>query len=136
MKSGADVRATSVLVSFLLLNLVACASPRERVYQAALNDYQHKNAIVVTFARAQVKELVAATKSFHASLNHWPTTLLELAGFTVSNRVPLNPEAFNDVTFAALEDGSVQVHYDVNCSHFNEGQYSFTQNGSVNIKAK
>lgn len=130
------MRARLLLVGLLALNLVACASPQEKTYRSALNDYKHKNAVVVDFARAQVKQLVTATKAFQTSVGHWPQTLKELAGFTFANGLPLDPTDFNDVTFAALEDGSVQVRYDINCSHFNTPQYSFTQTGTANVKAK
>jgi len=130
------VRARLVLVGLLGVSLVACASPREKAYRSALNDYKHKNAVVAVFARAKVKQLVTATKSFQASVGHWPQTFKELAGFTFANNVPFDPIDFNDITFAALEDGSVQVHYDINCSRFNDPQYSFTQTGTVNVKAK
>jgi hypothetical protein len=130
------VRARPVLVGLLALNLIACASPRERAYRSALNDYQHKNAVVVDFARAKVKQLVAATKAFQTSVGHWPQTLTELAEFAFGNGLPLDSTDFNDVTFAALEGGSVQLRYDVNCSRFNTPQYTFTQAGTVNVKAE
>ncbi len=131
------MRARLVLVGLLALNLVACSSPREKVYQSALNDYKHKNAAVVDFARAKVKQLVAATKAFHVSTGHWPRTLTELAEFVFANNMLLDPTDFNDVTFAVLDDGSVQVHYDVNCARFNNNpQYSFTQTGTVNVKTE
>jgi len=50
--------------------------------------------------------------------------------------VPLDFPAFNEVTFAALDDGSVQVHYEVNCDRFKHGQYEFSQAGSVNVRAR
>jgi hypothetical protein len=130
------VRTRLVLVGLLALNLVACASPREKAYRSALNDYKHKNAVVVEFAHAKVKQLVAATKAFQASVGHWPETLKELAGFAFANGVPFDPVDFNDVTFAAMDDGSVQIHYDVNCSRFSTPQYSFNQNGTVNVNAE
>jgi len=116
--------------------VVACASPREKVYRSAFNDYKHKNAVVVDFARAKVKQLVTATKTFQSSVGHWPQTLKELAEFAFAKGVPFDPIDFKDVTFATLKDGSVQVRYDVNCSSFNTPQYSFTQTGTVNVKAK
>ena len=128
--------ARLVLVGLLALNLIACASPREKAYRSALNDYKHKNAVVVDFARAKVKQLVTATKAFQVSVGRWPQTFLQLAEFAFSNSLPLDPTDFNDVAFAALEDGSVQVRYDVNCAHFNTSQYSFTQTGTVNVKVK
>lgn len=119
-----------------LLTVVGCASPRERVYQAAVNDYKRNEATVASFARAKVKQLVAATKAFHVSAGRWPRTLMELSDFALDNHVPLDFPAFNEVTFAALDDGSVQVHYDVNCSSFSHAQYQFTQAGSVSVKAR
>jgi hypothetical protein len=130
------VRARLVFVGLLTLNLVACASPREQAYRSALNDYKHKNAVVVDFARVKVKQLVTATKAFQASAGHWPLTLKELVGFVFSANLPFDPTDFNDVTFATLEDGSVQVRYDINCARFNTPQYSFTQTGTVNVKTK
>ena len=130
------MRVRLILVGLLTLNLIACASPREKVYRSALNDYKHKNAIVVDFARVKVKQLVTATKAFQVSVGRWPQTLKELAEFAFANGEPLDPTDFDDVTFAALEDGTVQVRYDINCSRFNTPQYSFTQTGTVNVKAE
>ena len=121
---------------FLLLIVLACASPRERAYNAALGDYKRANAVVIDFARSNVKQLVAATKAFHSSVSRWPQTFGELIDFALRNDVPLDAIAFNDATFAALADGTVQVHYDVNCIRFNNAQYHFTQTGSVNVKAR
>jgi hypothetical protein len=59
-----------------------------------------------------------------------------LVGFVMANSVPLDPNDFNNVTFATLDDGTVQIHYDINCSRFNTPQYSFTQTGTVNVKAE
>src|ERR1700693_326774 len=120
----------------MALCLVACASPREKIYRSALNDYKRRNAVVVDFARAKVQQLVAATKTFQTSVGRWPQTLKEMAEFTSANGVPLDPTDFNDVSFASLEDGSAQIRYDINCSHFNTPQYSFTQTGTVNVKAE
>jgi hypothetical protein len=125
-----------LLVGLLALNLIACASPREKAYQSAVNDYKLKNTVVVDFARLKVKQLVTATKAFQTAVGHWPRTLTELAEFTFGNRLPFDPTDFNDVAFAALEDGSVQVRYDINCARFNNPQYSFTQTGTVNVKTK
>ena len=130
------MRARLILVGLLALNLIACASPREKAYRSAVNDYKRTNAIVAEFAHAKVKQLVTASKAFQASVGHWPQTLTELAGFAFGNRVPFDPTDFNDVTFAGLEDRSVQIRYDVNCSRFNTPQYSFTQTGTVNVKAR
>jgi hypothetical protein len=130
------VRVRLLLVGLLTLNLVACASPREKAYQSAVNDYKRKNTVVVDFAREKVKQLVTATKAFQISVGHWPQTFKDLVGFIFANNVPLDPTDFNDVTFAALEDSTVQVRYDINCSRFNTPQYSFTQTGTVNVKAE
>ena len=130
------MRVTVFLAGLSLLIIVACASPQERAYQTAVNDYKRNQANVTEFARANVKQLVAATKAFRASAGRWPRTLIELSDFAFDNHVPLDFSAFNEVTFAALDDGSEQVHYDVNCDRFKHGQYQFSQAGSVNIKAK
>ena len=128
--------ARLILVGLLALNLVACASPREKAYRSALNDYKQKKAVVADFARVKVKQLVAATKAFQSSAGHWPQTFKELTEFTFTNSVTLDPIDFNDIAFAALEDGSVQIRYDINCARFSNPQYSFTQTGTVNLKAK
>ena len=104
------MRAGLVLVGLLALNFIACASPREKAYRSALNDYKHKNAVVVDFTRAKVKQLVTATKAFQASVGRWPQTFSQLAEFAFSNSLPLDPTDFNDVTFAALEDDRARVH--------------------------
>jgi hypothetical protein len=130
------MRAGLVLAGLLAVNLVACASPREKAYRSTLNEYKRKNAVVVDFARAKVKQLVTATKAFQVSVGHWPQAFSQLAEFAFNNSLPLDPTDFNGITFAALEDGSVQVRYDINCARFNTPQYSFTQTGTVNVKAK
>jgi hypothetical protein len=130
------MRVRALLVGLLAMNLVACASPREKAYQSAVNDYKRKSVIVVNFARIKVQQLVTATKTFQTSVGHWPQTFNELVGFVFANNIPLDPTDFNDVTFATLDDGSVQVHYDVNCSRFNTPQYTFTQDGTVNVNIK
>jgi hypothetical protein len=123
----------------LLLTLMlfaGCASPREKAYKRALNDHQRINQATVEFARAQAKQLVAAAQSFHSAINRWPQTFNELVSFAVQNRLTFDPFAFNDVTFADLPDGSLQIHYDVNCARFDTPQYKFSQSGSVNVKVK
>jgi hypothetical protein len=130
------VRARHWLAAITLLIATACASPREKAYQQAVKDYQRSEADVAAFARANVKELVAATRTFRTSVGRWPQTFTEFGRFVFANNVPLDLSAFNDVTFAALADGSVQIHYDVNCSRFSNKQYQFTQTGTVNVKAK
>jgi len=130
------VRRKLLLAGLSLLVVVACASPRERAYKAAVNDYKRNQADVAEYTRAEVKQLVAATKAYRASVGHWPRTLIELSDFAFDNHVPLDFPAFNEVTFAVLDDGSVQVHYDVNCDRFKHGQYEFSQAGSVNVKAR
>jgi hypothetical protein len=130
------MRVRLLLVGLVALNLVACALPREKAYRSDLNDYKQKNAVVVDYARFKVQQLITAAKAFQTSIGHWPQTLKELAGFVFANNMPLDPTDFNDVTFAVLDDGSVQVRYDVNCSRFNNSQYSFTQDGTVNVKVK
>jgi hypothetical protein len=130
------VRAARRFIGLWLLILTACASPREKAYRAATADYQRMNAAVVEFARANVKQLVAATKVFHSSTGRWPQTFAEFADFAFDNRVAVDVTAFNDLTFATLDDGSVQIHYDVNCSRFSDPQYHFTRTGSVNVTAR
>ena len=114
--------------------MTACASPRERELKAALQDYQRANQATVVFARTQVKQLVAATQAFRAAVARWPRSFEELAQFAQGTNRALDPLAFNDAVFATLPDGSVQVHYDVNCARFDTPQYKFTQTGSVNVK--
>lgn len=122
-------------VAIMLLVLAAgCASPREKTFKTALKDYKRANQATVEFARAQVKQLVTVTRTFRSAFDRWPQTFDELLSFASSNKLALDPFAFNDVTFAVLADGTVQIHYDVNCARFNTPQYKFTQTGSVNEK--
>jgi hypothetical protein len=129
------VRGRLVALGVLLL-AAACASPREREIKAAQKDYQRRNRVTAEFARAQVKQLAAATQTFHAAFNRWPQTFEELMQFVLENKIALDPMAFNDVTFATLSDNSVQIHYDVNCARFNAPPYKFVQTGSLNVKAR
>jgi len=130
------VQGKLLLTGLSLLIVAACASPRERAYQAAVNDYKRNQADVAEYTRANVKQLVAATKTFYVSAGRWPRTLIELSDFAFDKHVLLDFPAFNEVTFGVLDDGSVQVHYDVNCDRFKHGPYEFSQAGSVNVKAK
>lgn len=130
------MRAKLLLIGLPVLIVVACASPRERAYKAAVDDYRRRETVVVDFARANVKQLVAATKVFHSSVGRWPRTFTEFGDFVLNNRVPVDLAAFTDVTFASLGDGSVQVYYDVNCSRFDDARYKFSQTGSVNVKSR
>ena len=130
------MRAKLLLAGLSVLMVVACATPQERAYETAVNDYKRQQAYVAEYTRANVKQLVGATKTFHVSVGRWPRTLIELSDFALDNHVPLTYPAFNEVTFAVLDDGSVQVHYEVNCDRFKHGQYEFSQTGSVNVKAK
>lgn len=130
------MRVKFLWVGLPFLMIVSCASPRERAYNAAMNDYRHTEAAVVDFARANVKQLVAATKAFHSSVGRWPQSFPELTSFALGPNAPLDPTAFNDVTFAVLADGTVQMHYDVNCVRFSNARYQFAQTGSVNVKPK
>ena len=116
--------------------IVGCASPRERAYKLALQDYQRGNQATVEFARAQARQLVAAAKSFRSTMNRWPQTFNELASFAIQNRLSFDPYSFNDTMFAELPDGSLQIHYTVNCSRFDTPQYKFSQSGSVNVKTQ
>ena len=128
------MRIRFVAVTTLLL--VSCASPQQRAYKTALKDYQRANQATIEFAKAQAKQLVAATRSFHDTLNRWPKTFDDLASFAVANRLSFDPYAFNDITFAELADGSLQIHYDVNCVRFDTPKYKFSQSGTANVKAK
>jgi hypothetical protein len=130
------VRGWHWLAVITLFVATGCASPRERAYQQAVRDYKRNEAEVAAFARTNVKQLVAATKTFRTSVGRWPQTFIDFGRFVLANNVPLDLLAFNDVTFATLEDGSVQIHYDVNCSRFINKQYQFTQTGTVNVKVK
>ena len=130
------MRAKLLLAGLPVLIVVACASPRERAYKAAVDDYRRRERVVVDFARVNVKQLVAATKAFHSSVGRWPRTFTEFGEFVLNNRAPLDLAAFNDATFASLSDGSVQVYYDLNCSRFDHAQYKFMRTGSVNVKPR
>jgi hypothetical protein len=125
-----------MLAGLSLMAVVACATPRERAYNAAVNDYKRNQTDVTAFTRSEAGQLVAATKAFRAASGRWPRTLIELSDFAFDNHVALDFPAFNEVTFAAMDDGSVQVHYEVNCDRFKHGQYEFSQAGSVNVKAR
>jgi hypothetical protein len=120
----------------MLVLVAGCASPREKAFKAALKDYKRANQATVEFARAQIKQLIATMQAFRSAFDRWPQTFNELVGFALQNKLALDVFAFNDATFAALPDGSVQVHYDVNCARFDTPQYKFTQTGSVNVKAR
>jgi hypothetical protein len=130
------VRAKRLLAGLSLLIIAACASPRERAYKTAVNHYKRNQADVTEFTRANAKQLVAATKAYRASVGRWPRTLIELSDFAFDKHMPLDFSAFNEVTFAVLDDGSVQVHYEVNCNRFKHGEYEFSQAGNVNVKAR
>ena len=117
------------------LCVFGCASPQEKAYRAELKDYQRNHQAAIEFARTQTKQLVAASRSFHDSFHRWPKTFDELASFAVQNRLAFDPYAFNDLTLAELTDGSLQIHYDVNCSRFAAPQEPLSQSGSVNVKA-
>lgn len=128
-------RSLPGLLLFLLL-VTACASPREKAYQAAVRDYNRSQTEVVAFTQANVKQLIAATKTFRSSVGRWPQTYQEFGNYAAANNLPLALTAFNNVTFAAMGDGSLQVHYDVNCTRFNHQQYQFVQTGTVTLKAR
>ena len=133
---GERIKVRATVVALILLLVASCASPRERALKAALNDYKRANQASVQFARTHVKQLVAATQMFHAARERWPQTFEELVQFALQSQLSFDPLAFDDVTFAALPDGSVQVRYDVNCSRFDRPPYKVTQSGSVNVKGK
>jgi len=132
------VQATRSLLGLLLFLLlaIACASPREKAYQAAVRDYNRSQAEVVAFTQANVKQLILATKTFRSKVGRWPETYQELGDYTAANNLPLDLTAFSDVTFATLGDGSLQVYYDVNCSRFSTTQYQFVQTGTVTLKPR
>ena len=123
------------LVGSLLLNM-ACASPQEKAYQAAVRDYNRSQAEVVAFTQANVRQLITATKTFRSRVGRWPETYQEFGNYAVANNLPIDLTAFNDVAFAVLGDGNLQIHYDVNCSRFSTKQYQFVQTGTVNLKAQ
>ena len=124
------------LAALTVLVITACASPQEKAYQQAVANYKRGEASAAAFARANVKQLVVATRTYRASVGRWPQTFTEFGRFVLAKNVPLDLTAFNDVTFAALEDGSVQIHYDVNCSRFSDKQYQFNESSVLNVKAK
>ena len=130
------MRVKHLLAGLPVLIVVACASPQERAYKAAVSDYRRREVVVVDFARVNVKQLVAATKAFRFSVGRWPQTFTEFGDFVLNNHTPLDLTAFNDATFASLSDGSVQVYYDLNCSRFDYAQYKFMRTGSVNVKSR
>jgi hypothetical protein len=125
-----------LIATATLLLVLGCASPREKAYKTALKDYQRANKATIEYARAQAKQLATAARTFHASLNRWPSTFNELASFAVQNRLTFDPYALNDIMIAELPDGSAQIHYDVNCARFDTPEYKFSQSGSINVKAK
>lgn len=124
------------LFALLLLLVASCASPREKTYQTAVRDYQRSERKVAAYARTEVKQLVTATRVFHATVGRWPQTFMEFGRWVTDTSQPLDLLAFDDVTFAALNDGSVQIHYDVNCSRFNSNQYQFVQTGTINVSPR
>ena len=75
---------------FTLLLLASCASPREKAYQAAVRDYQHSEREVAAYARAEVKQLVTATRVFHATVGRWPQTFMEFGRWVTDTSQPLD----------------------------------------------
>jgi hypothetical protein len=130
------MKLSATAVALILLLVASCASPREKALRSALKDYNRANRAAVEFARVQVNQLVAVTHSFQAAAGRWPQTYAELAQFALQNTPDFDPLVFSDVTFADLPDGSLQIHYDVNCSRFDTDQYKFTQSGSVNVRGR
>jgi hypothetical protein len=130
------VQAKPSLLGLLLLLVIACASPREKAYQAAVSDYNRNQASVVAFTQANVKQLITATKAFRSKVGRWPETYQEFGNYAVANNLPVDLTAFNDVAFAVLGDGNLQVHYDMNCSRFSTKQYQFVQTGTVTLKVR
>jgi len=117
--------------------LFGCASsPREKAYEAAEQDYKRNEQEVAAYARAKVNLLTAAVKMFRSSTGRWPQTYQEFGGYVLANNLPRDLLEFNDVGFATLKDGSLQLRYDVNCSGFNTKQYQFTETGTVNVNPR
>ena len=130
------MRCTRPLTAAVLLMATACASPQERAYKEAVKDYKRSQAAAAEYTRVNVGQLIAATKTYRASQGRWPRTLIELSDFAFDNHLPFDFPAFNEVTFAALDDGSLQVHYDMNCERFSQGHSAVSQTGSVNVRTK
>jgi len=120
----------------LILTLAACASPspREAVHKQAVIDYDRLAADADAFARQNVKQLVSTTQAFYSILRRWPRTFQELGRFVTDTREPLDLTVFNELDFATLKDGSVQIYYDVNCSRFDTKEFQFPKAGTVNVK--
>lgn len=132
------MRLTRTLGWLLALTLltICCASPQQRAMKLALRDYRRAGAASAAYARQQLNRLAAAAKAFHATHNRWPATLMELGRFAALHGLDFDPFAFNAVTLAVLPDGSLQAHYDVNCSAYDTPQYKFAQTGSINIRLR
>lgn len=81
------MRAKPWLVGLALLVVAACASPREKAYQQAVRDYKRKEADAAAYARASVKQLVTATRTFRSSIGRWPQTYVEFGRFVLANGV-------------------------------------------------
>jgi hypothetical protein len=119
-----------------ILVLAGCASPQEKAMKRALNDYRRASADSARYAREQVAKLATAAQAFHAANKRWPYKLDELAGFAFDHKLDFDEIAFNEVSFAALADGSLQARYDVNCARFHTQKHRFVQQGTVNIKPR
>jgi hypothetical protein len=119
-----------------MLAALGCASPQQKAWNRVVRDYRLASAESAAYAREHVNRLAAAAQTFQLHRGHWPHTLDDLARFAYENDVPCSPGAFNAVTFAALADGGLQIHYDVDCSHFHTDKHRFTQTGALNVKPR
>jgi len=122
------------LALIALLVAIGCASPREKAVKRTMRDYRRSSAGCAARAREQGAYLAAAARAFRAANNRWPVLLPELAQFAYLNKLSLDELAFNDVTFASMSDGSLQIQYEVNCARFDPANQSLIQPGTLNIK--
>jgi hypothetical protein len=100
----------------------------------AMKDYQRASAGSAAYAKEQVANLVRAAQTFRTAKNRWPHNVGELAGFAWENKLKFDVLAFNEASFAAMSDGTLQVLYDVNCVRFNTATQQFAQRGTINVK--
>jgi len=99
-----------------------------------MRDYRRASAGCAARAREQGAHLAAAARAFRAANNRWPVLLTELSQFAYLNKLPLDELAFNDVTFASMSDGSLQIQYEVNCARFDPANQGLIQPGTLNVK--
>ena len=117
-----------------LLVAIGCASPQEKATNRAMRDYRRASAGCAAHAREQVARLAAVARVFRAANNRWPVLLPELARFAYLNKLALDELAFNEITFASMSDGSLQIQYEVNCARFDPANQSLLQPGMLNVK--